>query len=203
MRREVFRADEARALALLERAPYVHVATTTPEGAPVIRALDFAVVGRSVVFHGAGAGEKARCLGRPAVVSAVELVAHVPSWMSHPTDACPASTLYRSVQVHGTLAEVVDPAAKAAALEALMRRWQPEGRYDPIDPGSAHYAQELRATLVFAVSMDRVDGKDKLLQNRPREQTRGIVAQLLARATPGDAEAVRAIREANPWLDEG
>jgi nitroimidazol reductase NimA-like FMN-containing flavoprotein (pyridoxamine 5'-phosphate oxidase superfamily) len=153
-----------------------------------------------VTFHGARAGEKARCLGRAAVISAVELVAHVPSWMTHPTDACPASTLYRSVQVHGTLYEVDDPAAKAAALEALMRRWQPEGRYDPIDPSSPHYAKELRATLVFGVTMDRVDGKEKLLQNRPREETRRIVDALLERNGPGDAAAVEAIRGANPWL---
>ncbi len=203
MRREIFRSPPGRALALLRRAVTVHLATTTPEGAPVLRALDAAVLDDGVYFHGARAGEKARCLGRPAVVSAEEVVAHVPSWMVDPRWACPASTLYRSVQVHGTLSEVTDPAEKAEALEALMRRWQPEGRYDPIDPASPHYAKELKATLVFAVSMDRVDGKEKLLQNRPREETRAIVAALVARAAPGDAEAVAAIRGANPWLAEG
>ncbi len=115
MRREIFRSDPARALALLRRAQTVHLATTTPEGAPVLRALDATVLDDGVYFHGARAGEKARCLGRPAVVSAEELVAHVPSWMTDPRWACPASTLYRSVQVHGTLGEVTDLAVKARA----------------------------------------------------------------------------------------
>jgi nitroimidazol reductase NimA-like FMN-containing flavoprotein (pyridoxamine 5'-phosphate oxidase superfamily)/ribosomal protein S18 acetylase RimI-like enzyme len=202
MRREIFRSDPRRALALLARADVVHLASSTPEGTPVLRALDAAVLEDGVYFHGARAGEKARCLGRPAVVSAVEIVAHVPSWMIHPSHACPASTLYRSVQVHGTIREVTAPAEKARALETLMRRWQPEGRYDPIDPSHPHYAGELRGTLVFAVPLERVDGKDKLCQNRQPEETLAILTGLWERGHPGDAEAIEAIRAANPSLSD-
>jgi nitroimidazol reductase NimA-like FMN-containing flavoprotein (pyridoxamine 5'-phosphate oxidase superfamily)/ribosomal protein S18 acetylase RimI-like enzyme len=198
MRRPIFRADPARALALLRRADVVHLATTTPDGAPVLRALDAAVLDDGVYFHGARAGEKARCLGRPAVVSAEEVVAHLPSTFVHPTRACPATTLYRSVQVHGPLLEVTDAQTKARALEALMRRWQPEGGYDPIDPADPQYAGELAGTLVVKVPLERVDGKEKLLQNRtPAEITR-ILAALWARGAPGDARAIEAVRAANP-----
>ncbi len=202
MRRQIFRSDRGRALALLARAPVVHLATTTPDGAPVLRALDAAVLDDAVYFHGARTGEKALCLGRPAVVSAEEVVAHVPSWMVHPTHACPASTLYRSVQVHGTLREVTDLAEKARALEGLMRRWQPEGRYDPIDPADPYYAGELHGTLVFAVPFEEVDGKDKLCQNRRPEEVLAILRGLWERGTPGDAEAVEALREANPSVPD-
>jgi nitroimidazol reductase NimA-like FMN-containing flavoprotein (pyridoxamine 5'-phosphate oxidase superfamily)/ribosomal protein S18 acetylase RimI-like enzyme len=200
MRREIFRGDPGEALALLRRAEVVHLATTTPEGEPVLRALDAAVLDDGVYFHGARAGEKARCLGRPAVVSAEEVVAHLPSWMIHPSHACPASTLYRGVQVHGTLREVSDLAEKARALEALMRRWQPEGRYAPIDPADPHYAGELRGTLVFAVAYERVDGKVKLGQNRRPEELQAILAGLWQRGGPADAAAIEAIRAANPAL---
>src|SRR5512140_1893339 len=153
MRRTIFRSDEARALALLRRVPVVHLATTTPEGAPVLRALDAAVLEDGVYFHGARTGEKARCLGRPAVVSAEELVAHVPSWMVDPRWACPASTLYRSVQVHGALEEVTEPSTKARALSALMERWQPEGRYEPIAADHPYYRGQLEGTLVLRVGL--------------------------------------------------
>jgi nitroimidazol reductase NimA-like FMN-containing flavoprotein (pyridoxamine 5'-phosphate oxidase superfamily)/ribosomal protein S18 acetylase RimI-like enzyme len=202
MRREIFRSDPRRALALLARAEVVHLATTTPDGEPVLRALDAAVLDDGVYFHGARAGEKARCLGRPAVVSAEEVVVHLPSWMIHPTHACPASTLYRSVQVHGTLREVTEPAEKARALEALMHRWQPEGRYDPIDPADPHYAGELRGVLVFAVPYERVDGKDKLGQNRTPEELQAILAGLWQRGLPGDAAALEVVREANPAVPD-
>ena len=198
MRREIFRSDPVRALALLRRAPVVHLATTTPDGAPVLRALDAAVLEDGVYFHGARAGEKARCLGRPAVVSAEELVAHVPSWMVDPRWACPASTLYRSVQVHGVLAEVTDPALKARALSTLMERWQPEGRYEPIAADHPHYRGQLQGTLVLRVGLDRVDGKDKLLQNRTAEEVARVVEGLWQRGQPGDPAAIEAVREANP-----
>jgi len=202
MRREIFRSAPARALALLRRAPAVHLATTTPEGAPVLRALDAAVLDDGVYFHGARAGEKARCLGRPAVVSAEEVVAHVPSWMVDPRWACPASTLYRSVQVHGTLAEVADLALKARALTALMERWQPEGRYEPMSADHPHYRGQLQGTLVLRVGYERVDGKDKLLQNRKPEEIVKILEGLWERGAPGDPAAIEAIREANPGIPE-
>ncbi len=202
MRRPIFRGTDASGLALLRRADVIHLATTTPEGAPVLRALDAAVLPDGVYFHGARTGEKALCMGRPAVVSAVELVAHIPSWMTHPTQACPASTLYRSVQVHGTIREVEAPAEKARALEALMQRWQPEGRYDPIDPADPQYAGELRGTLVFAVPFESVDCKEKLLQNRKPEEILAILQGLWRRGEPGDAEAIEAVRAANPSLPD-
>ncbi len=190
--------DPAAATALLARAPYVHLATTTPEGAPVLRALDFVLVDGAVCFHGARAGEKARCAGRPAVVSAEELVAHVPSWMRGTDLASAAGTLYRSVQVHGTLVEVTEPAERARILAALVRRWQPEGRHAPVDAADARYRGDLAATLVLRVPLDRVDGKLKLGQHLAAGAVRDLVAGLWERGAPGDAEAIEAVRGASP-----
>jgi nitroimidazol reductase NimA-like FMN-containing flavoprotein (pyridoxamine 5'-phosphate oxidase superfamily)/GNAT superfamily N-acetyltransferase len=200
MRRPIFRGDAARALALLRRAEVIHLATTTPDGAPVLRALDAAVLEDGVYLHGARAGEKARCVGRPAVISAEEVVAHLPSHFSSsdPTRACAATTLYRSVQVHGPLLEVTDPHAKARALEALVRRWQPEGGFAPVDPADPQYRGELEGTLVLRVPFERVDGKEKLLQNRSPEEIGRILEALWARGAPGDDRAIEAIRDANP-----
>jgi nitroimidazol reductase NimA-like FMN-containing flavoprotein (pyridoxamine 5'-phosphate oxidase superfamily)/ribosomal protein S18 acetylase RimI-like enzyme len=202
MRRDLFRSSPATALDVLRRAAFVHLATTTPEGAPVLRALDAALLDDGIYFHGARAGEKARCMGRPAVVSAEQLVAHLPSWMIDPLHACGASTLYRSVQVHGTLLAVEEPGPKARALEVLVRRWQPEGRYAPIDAADASYRGELAGTLVFRVTLERVDGKDKLCQNRRPEETLRILAGLWERGGSGDVEAIEAIRTANPGLSD-
>lgn len=192
-----------RALALLRRAPLVHLASTTPDGRPVLRALDAAVLDDAIAFHGSPVGEKTLCVGRPAVVAAEELVAHLPSWFTDPERACPATTLYRSVQVHGTLRAVEDPARKALALEGLMRRWQPEGRYRPIDPDDALYRKAIAGVLVLEVPLERVDGKEKLLQNRRPEEIRTIVARLRERNAPGDLAAVEAILEASPDAADG
>jgi uncharacterized protein len=137
-------------------------------------------------------------VGRAAVVSAEEVIAHLPSYFTDPERACPATTLYRSVQIHGTVRAVEDPARKAAALEALMRRWQPEGSYRPIDPTTPMYRTAVAGVLVLEVTFGSVDGKEKLLQHRRPEEIRTIVARLRERNAPGDAAAIDAILQASP-----
>jgi predicted FMN-binding regulatory protein PaiB/GNAT superfamily N-acetyltransferase len=198
MRREIFRMPESDAVALLARAPVLHLATTTPDGSPVLRALDGAICDGAVFFHGAPAGEKVACVGRPAVVSAEEVVAHVPSWFTDAEQACVASTLYRSAQAHGTLERVDDPVAKARALAALMAKVQPEGRHRPIVADDPAYRREIDGVLVLRVPLARVDGKAKLGQNRSAEERRRLVAGLWRRGDPGDAAAIEAIRAACP-----
>ncbi len=93
---------------------------------------------------------------------------------------------------------MVEPARKARALSALMERWQPEGRYQPIDPDHPHYRGQLQGTLVLRVGFDRVDGKEKLLQNRTPEEVARVVEGLWERGQPGDPAAIEAVRDANP-----
>ena len=69
MRRDRQRMDQADALAFLREAPYVHVATTTEAGEPVLRTLNGVVVGEAIYFHGSPVGEKVLGLGRKAVIA--------------------------------------------------------------------------------------------------------------------------------------
>src|SRR5437773_11530102 len=95
MRREhLFGMPRADAIALLERAPVVHFATTTPEGSPVLRTVHGVIVDDAIAFHAAPVGEKTLSLGREVVVGAEELVAQIPSYFVDPERACPATTFY-------------------------------------------------------------------------------------------------------------
>ncbi len=126
--------ERAEAVALLERSGVVHLASTTADGAPVLRTVHGVVVRGALAFHGAPAGEKMEVIGREAVVSAEEVVAAIPSYFIDPERACPATTLYRSAQVHGRVERVDDAEEKAEVLSALMHRFQPEGGHVPITP---------------------------------------------------------------------
>src|SRR5687767_12838252 len=106
MRRELYRMGRDEAVALLRRAPVVRVASTLEDGTPVLRTVHGVVVDGAVCFHGSPAGEKAEVVGRPAVIAAEEVIAQIPSWFIDPERACPATTYYRSVQVHGVLEAV-------------------------------------------------------------------------------------------------
>ena len=133
----------AEGWALLERSPVVHLATTNEAGAPLLRTVHGVVVDGALAFHGAPAGEKLAALGRPVVAAAEETIAVIPSYFFDPTLACPATTYYRSVQVHGVLEEVTDRHSKAAVLAALMRKYQPEGGYLPIDADDPRYRKQV------------------------------------------------------------
>ena len=203
MRRErFFRMARAEALALLAEAPVVHLATTTPAGAPLIRTLHPVVVGDDVLFHAAAVGEKVESLGRAAVVSAEEIIAAIPSYFLDAERACPATTLYRSVQLHGTLEAVDDQATKARVLGGLMSKYQPEAGHVPIDPAHARYGElydkQVASISILRVRADRLDGKAKLAQNRSPDERAQLLGKLWERGLDGDPRAIELIRAANP-----
>ncbi len=200
MRKEIFRMSRADAVALLARAPFVRIATTTARGEPVLRAFNAAIVDDAITFHAAPAGEKMDAIGRQAVVSSEEVVASIPSYFVDPERACPATTLYRSVQVHGTLDPVDDPRKKARALEALLAKHQPEGGFVPLAHDHPIYQKTIASLLVVSVSLERLDGKSKLGQNRTPPEQRRMLESLWRRGEPGDAEAIDAIVQANPSM---
>lgn len=198
MRKEVFRSPRDAALALLARSRTVHLATTTAAGDPILRTVHGVLVDDALCFHGAPAGEKLDALGRPAVVSADEIVAELPSYFFDPERACPATTYYRSVQVHGLLEEVTDPSSKARALQALMEKYQPEGGHVPITEGDPRYRKAVDGILIVRVGLERLDGKDKLGQNRSPDELARVLECLWRRGLAGDPAAIEAVRAANP-----
>lgn len=201
MRREIFRMKDEDARALLLSAPYLHLAATGAKGEPILRALNVAPLDDDLCFHGAPVGEKLEALGGRCVLSAVDHVATVPSTFSDAERACPATTLYRSVQVHGRLERVDAPHEKARALQAIMERFQPEGGHLPIDPAHERYAElyerEVEGVMVCRVVVDLVDGKAKLAQNRTRAQRQQLLARLWERGAPDDLRALELVAHAN------
>lgn len=193
-----FDMPEDEALALTDRAETMHLASLGEGGQPVLRALHVVRVGRAFYFHGAPVGEKTETYGALAVLSAVEDVARIPSHFLDPERACPATTLYRSVQLHGRLDRVVEPDEKARALLALMTKLQPEGGYVPITAESPLYTKALAGIDVARLVPDVIQGKKKLGQNRTPQERARLYAGLLGRGEPGDYAAVEAILGANP-----
>ncbi len=186
------------AMAVLARSPVVHLAAVDEAGAPVLRTVHGVVVDGALAFHGAPAGEKMRAMGRPVVVSAEETVAVIPSYFFDPELACPATTYYRSVQVHGVLEDVDDVHFKARVLEALMVKYQPEGGYVTITADDPRYRKQVEGILIVRVAPTSIDGKGKLGQNRRPDELLRVLEQLWRRGLPGDAAAIDAIRRANP-----
>jgi ribosomal protein S18 acetylase RimI-like enzyme/nitroimidazol reductase NimA-like FMN-containing flavoprotein (pyridoxamine 5'-phosphate oxidase superfamily) len=198
MRRPEHHMTDVQARTFLREAEVLHLAFTRPDGAPVLRTLNAAVTDDWLLFHGAVAGEKAQCIGRPVVAQAEELVCTVPSYFSDPERACPATTYFRSVQVHGTLEKITDPHVKADALQRIMLRYQPEGGHVPIHFDNPMYQNAVRGVLVLGVRIERVTGKAKLGQNKKPEEAAVIMDRLWQRGAPGDARAISLLLQHHP-----
>lgn len=198
MRRPEFTMTRTQALGLLKEAEVLHLAFTRPDGTPVLRTLNAAVTDDWLFFHGAPAGEKSQSLGRAVVVQAEQLLATIPSYFSDPEKACPATTFFRSVQVHGTLERITDPHLKAHALQLLMERFQPEGGHVPIHFDNPLYQNAVRGVLVFGVRTTDLTGKAKLGQNKQPEEAQSIMAQLWQRGGLEDPRIISLMFQHHP-----
>lgn len=198
LRRALYGSAADTARAVLARAPFVHLAGIDDDGAPVLRTVHGVIVGDRLCFHGAPAGEKMAVVGKPVVIQADEVVAEIPSYFIDPVRACPATTLYQSAQVHGVLERVDDVDAKAAVLQALMQRFQPEGGHRPISAHDEMYAAAVRGILVAGVSLAQLQGKSKLAQNRTPAELARLIDNMWKRGAETDAQAIELVRAANP-----
>ena len=188
------------AVRFLAEATVFRLAGALDDGTPILKSLHGVVVDGWLCFHSAPKGEKTSLLGRPVVGCAEEDVARLPSYAFDAERACPATTLFRSVQVHGVLQELSEPALKARALQGLMEKLQPEGWHVPITETDPLYRPQVRGLLIAGVSLERLEGKAKLAQNRSAEDRRHLLEFLWQRGASTDARSIELIREANPGL---
>lgn len=212
MRRSERGLDPSLARTLFAEAPVCHLASVSPDGQPLLRALNVVALddgdGFALAFHGAPDGEKLGCVGQPAVIACERVVAAIPSWFTSPERACPATTWYLSAHASGTVEAVEDPAEKAAILRALMDRFQPEGRHRPITAEDPMYAAVVRNLLVARVRPERVTAKASVGQDKPPEVRHAVLRRLWERGERGDVGAIATALAFSPdpwpeWLTAG
>lgn len=189
-RRELESTDPALFAEIAARAEIGHLVIVTPDGWPRAVAVNFCALGLRIYFHGALAGEKFAVAAAPGGARAGFTMnlphAMIPNYWTAPGYACPATHFFKSVEIKGRCTLVDDPAEKAAALQALMEKYQPEGGFDPIDPADRRYAKALAGVGVFRVDAESWTGKVKFGQNEPAKLRRRFVAELRGRGRPID-----------------
>lgn len=192
------RGEAQDAWALFARSPVLRLASTTAQGAPLLRTLHAVVIDGALCFHGGPVGEKVGCVGRAAVMAVEEPVVTLPSYLFDRERACPATTYYESAMAWGTVEAITSPADKATVLAALMQHLQPEGGHAPIDAADPRYASALDKLLVAKLVPERLEARSKLGQHKPRAVMEGVLEGLWRRGEPGDLVALERIRAAHP-----
>ncbi len=165
------------------------IASIDENGYPQIIPMNFAFVDDSIYMHSHTRGEKLDNISRNNKVGfeVDRELEFLPSYFSHPTDASQADTLYISVVIKGKAVFVDDDDEKALGLNELMKKYQPEGNYIPIQNNDL----VLDEVAVIKVIPESIKGKYKIGQQL-RSDSRQILAQkILERNSPTSKETLK------------
>lgn len=189
MRRQELACDDpALFREAADRCEVGYLGLATADGTPRVVPLNFAALDTTIYFHGALAGEKYDLLRGGARASFLMALPYslIPSYWTAPQHACPATHYFKSVDARGRCTVVEDLGEKARALQALMLKYQPEGRHRPIDADDPTYLKPLRGVGVFRLAVASWTGKVKFGVNEPERIRRLLIAGLRERGRPLD-----------------
>ncbi len=165
------------------------IASIDENGYPQIIPMNFAFVYDAVYMHSYPKGEKLDNILRNNKVGfeVDKELEFLPSYFSHPTDASQADTLYISVVIKGKATLVEDDDEKTIGLNALMKKYQPEGGYEPIKSGDL----VLDEVAVIKVVPESLKGKYKIGQHMRPESRKILAEKILNRNSPTAKETLK------------
>ena len=139
------------------------IASIDKNGFPQIIPMNFVFINDVIYMHSHIRGEKLENIKRDNKVGfeVDRSLEFLPSYFFDPNDASLADTLYISVVMKGICLIVEGNEEKALALNGLMKKYQPEGGYEPIEPEM----DVLNEVAVIKVIPNTMRGKYKIGQN--------------------------------------
>ncbi len=198
MRRSDFlNTDDAFFQQVAHRSQVGYLGLVTSEGYPRSVALNFVAVEQSIYFHGALAGEKFDliCGGEKVGFTMAWELSYIPSNWLGKEYACPATQMFKSVEIKGRCVVVEDVDEKARGLQALMEKHQPEGLFRPIAAGEKMYRKALEETGVFRVDADSWTGKARLFQEKSEAFQVKLTEKLAERGLAIDGDTILELRK--------
>ena len=164
------------------------ISSIDENGFPQIIPMNFVFINDAVYMHSHIRGEKLDNIRRNQKVGfeVDKSLEFLPSYFSDPTDASLADTLYISVVMKGNASVVSDKEEKTNALNGLMEKYQPEGRYEPIKPDM----DVLKGVEVIKIVPESLRGKYKIGQNMDMKSRIDLAKQILERNSPTAKETL-------------
>jgi len=164
------------------------ISSIDESGFPQIIPMNFVFISDAVYIHSHIRGEKLDNIRRNQKVGfeVDKSLEFLPSYFSDPTDASLADTLYISVVIKGNASVVSDKEEKTNALNGLMKKYQPEGRYEPIKPDM----DVLKEVEVIKIIPESLRGKYKIGQNMDMKSRIDLAKQILERNSPTAKETL-------------
>ena len=164
------------------------ISSIDENGYPQIIPMNFVFINDVVYMHSHIKGEKLENIKRNQKVGfeVDKSLEFLPSYFSDPTDASLADTLYISVVIKGNASIVLDKEEKTIALNGLMKKYQPEGGYEPIKPEM----DVLDEVVVIKIVPESLRGKYKIGQHMDRKSRIDLAKQIMERNSPTAKETL-------------
>ncbi|TLX69616.1 MAG: pyridoxamine 5'-phosphate oxidase family protein [Thaumarchaeota archaeon] len=152
------------------------------EGYPQIIPMNFVYYNNAVYMHSHIKGEKLENIKQNSKVGfeVDQSLEFLPSYFTHPTDASQADTLYISVVIKGTGTIINDRKEKTLALNALMKKYQPEGHYEAIKP-EMEVVDEVAINKVLPITKP---GKYQVSQHLEKNDRLDLAKKILEKNSP-------------------
>jgi len=173
----------------LDKEHIGRIATIDQNGYPQIIPMNFVFLNDAIYMHSHTKGEKLENVTRNDKVGfeVDRELEFLPSYFEDPKDASLADTLYISVVIKGKGKIVNDKQEKTNALNGLMKKYQPEGRYEPIS-SDMHVLDEVA---IIKVMPDSMRGKYKIGQNLQTGARRELAEKILERNSSSAKETLK------------
>ena len=173
----------------LDKEHVGRIATIDQNGYPQIIPMNFVFLNDAIYMHSHTKGEKLENVTRNDKVGfeVDRELEFLPSYFEDPKDASLADTLYISVVIKGKGKIVNDKQEKTNALNGLMKKYQPEGRYEPISPEMP----VLDEVAIIKVMPDLMRGKYKIGQNLQTGARRELAEKILERNSSSAKETLK------------
>ena len=155
------------------------ISSIDENGYPQIIPMNFVLINNIVYMHSHIRGEKLNNIKRNSKVGfeVDRNLEFLPSYFFDPNDASLADTLYISVVIKGEAVIVSDSTEKALALNALMKKYQPEGKYEPMRENM----QVLNQVAVIKILPNEINGKYKIGQHMSKQKRIELAENILIR----------------------
>ena len=164
------------------------ISSIDENGYPQIIPMNFVFMNDVIYMHSHIRGEKLDNIRRNQKVGfeVDKSLEFLPSYFSDPADASLADTLYISVVIKGNGSIVSDREEKTTALNGLIKKYQPEGGYEPIKPEM----DVLNEVEVIKIVPESLRGKYKIGQNMDMKSRIDLARQILERNSPTAKETL-------------
>ncbi len=165
------------------------ISTIDVNGFPQIIPMNFVFLNDAVYMHSHPKGEKIENFKKNEKVGfeVDRELEFLPSYFEDPKNASLADTLYISIVMKGIASLGSEREEKTLALNGLMKKYQPEGGYDPISPDM----RVLDGVAVIKITPKTLKGKYKIGQNLTPQDRLDLAQKILKRNFPTAKETLK------------